>query len=172
VGAPSQELVAIAYHVYEVSPGSANEARLTATPLVGTQYLDTRMTWGATRCYVVRAVLNREALAVEGDGTAPACVTLADTFPPAAPTGLQAVAGEATISLIWDANGEMDLDGYIVLRAARPGAVLMPITAGPIHETTFRDTVQAGVVYLYAVAAVDKTGNVSAPSTHVEETAR
>jgi hypothetical protein len=131
------------------------------------------MTWGVTRCYVVRAVLmSPDALAVEGDGAAPACVTLTDTFPPAVPTGLQTVAGDGTISLIWDANAERDLDGYIVLRAARPGDVLMPMTPNPIRETTFRDVVPAGTAYVYAVAAVDRAGNVSPPSNRVEETAR
>ncbi len=187
VSALAQEAGAIAYHVYEVPPRSAPgtsdpsqqppsvvaaETRLTSAPLTDTRYVDTRLAWGATRCFVVRAVLSLDALAVEGDEAAPACVTLIDTFPPAAPTGLQAVAGEGTISLIWDANAEMDLDGYRVLRAARPGDVLMPITASPIHETTFRDSVQAGVVYVYAVAAVDRAGNVSPLSNRVEETAR
>jgi fibronectin type 3 domain-containing protein len=120
----------------------------------------------------VRAVLSLDALAVEGDEAAPACVTLTDTFPPAAPTGLQAVAGAGTISLIWDANIELDLDSYRVLRAVVSGDVLVPITASPIRETTFRDAVQAGVVYVYAVAAVDRAGNVSPLSNRVEETAR
>src|SRR5439155_26055089 len=81
-GVGPQESVAIAYHVYEVSPRSApgasdpnrtplqtvaRETRLTTTPVAETRYLDTRMTWGATRCYVVRAVLSLESLAVEGD---------------------------------------------------------------------------------------------------------
>jgi len=176
----------IAYHVYEVPPipatgasGSrppdqtvAAETRLTETPSNDTSYRDARVTWGQTRCYVVRAVLSVGALTVEGDGAAPACVTLTDTFPPGAPTGLQAVAGEGMISLIWDASAERDLEGYIVLRATGPGDVLRAITPSPIRETTFRDAVPAGTAYVYAVAAADRAGNVSPPSNRVEETAR
>lgn len=177
---------AITYHVYEVAPISAPgasgvrapdesvaaETRLTEAPSNDTRYRDMRITWGLTRCYVVRAVLSVDALTVESDGAAPACVTLTDTFPPAAPTGLQAVAGGGTISLIWDANAERDLEGYIVLRAARPGDVLTAITPSPVRETTFRDAVPAGTAYVYAVAAADRAGNVSPLSNRVEETAR
>ncbi|OFV89780.1 MAG: hypothetical protein A3G76_00365 [Acidobacteria bacterium RIFCSPLOWO2_12_FULL_65_11] len=189
-GAPAAAgttLRAIAYHVYEVpstfvpeTSGSirmpqqtvAAETRLTDAPVADTRYLDTRMAWGATRCYIVRAVLSLDALAVEGGEASPACVTLIDTFPPLAPTGLQAVAGEGTISLIWDANAEMDLDGYVVMRAVRPGEAFISITPDPIHETTFRDEVPAGGLYAYAVVAVDRAGNRSPSSNRVEETGR
>ena len=103
------------------------------------------------------------------------CVTPKDTFPPAAPKSLAAVAGPGAISLIWDANEEADLAGYVVLRGEAPGAELRAITSEPIRETTYRDTtVQPGVRYVYAVVAVDRATpqNVSAQSNRVEETAR
>jgi len=46
------------------------------------------------------------------------------------------------------------------------------VTPAPIHETSFQDRGQPGVRYTYAVQAVDKAGNLSAPSDRVEETAR
>ena len=102
------------------------------------------MTWGATRCYHVRAVETVEGLTVESDASPPACVTLADRFPPAAPKGLQAVATEGVINLIWDANTEADLDGYILLRGPAPGDELVPITTALIRETAFPDRVPSG----------------------------
>ena len=39
-----------------------------------------------------------------------------DVTAPAAPSGLTATAGEASISLDWNDNGEADLDGYNVYR--------------------------------------------------------
>jgi len=96
--------------------------------------------------------------------------------PPAAPKNLAAVASEGAINLIWEANTEGDLAGYMVLRApAVEGGKLVPITPAPIKETTFRDTkVRAGVRYAYVVVAVDTATpqNVSAQSNRVEETAR
>ena len=99
-------------------------------------------------------------------------MTPADTFPPAAPTGLAAVGSEGAISLIWEASTEADLAGYLVMRAEAGGAP-RPLTPEPIKETTFRDATAArGVRYVYTVVAVDTTGNRSTPSNAVEETAR
>ena len=160
----------MAYNVYEVTESS--ETQLTRSPTSETQYADARMTWGATRCYAVRSVEMVDRLAVESEATPPACVMLVDTFPPAAPKGLQAVATEGVINLIWDANTEADLDGYILLRGIAPGGELASITPSPIHETAFQDRVPAGVRYVYALRAVDKAGNASQPSERLEESAR
>ena len=87
------------------------------------------------------------------------------------PKGLTAVPSEGTINLIWQPNDEKDLAGYIVLRGVEPDKV-EPITPTPIQDTTFKDTVAAGVRYSYVVKAVDTAGNASGPSNRVEETAR
>jgi hypothetical protein len=150
----------------------SSQTQLTKTPIAETQYVDTRMTWGEIRCYAVRAVEMVNTLAVESDATPPACVTLADTFPPAAPKGLQGVATEGVINLIWDANSEADFEGYLLFRGVAPGEPLSPITPVPIRETAFQDRVPAGVRYVYALKAVDKAGNVSPLSDPIEETAR
>jgi len=112
---------------------------------------------------------------IESDPSDPMCVTPKDTFPPAAPKGLAAVAGAGIMNLIWDANTDSDLGGYIVLRGEAPGDTLQPLTPQPIRETRYVDrTVQPGVTYVYAVMAVDKATppNQSALSNKVQETAR
>jgi hypothetical protein len=181
-GAPSELPVApnskspatdngFAYHVYELAAGG-EETRLTQKAIIERQYLDHRMTWGAERCYTVRSVQIVAGLPIEsGDSAPPVCATITDTFPPPSPTGLRAVGSEGVISLIWDASTASDLAGYVVLRGPT-GGQLEPITASPIEETTFRDTVPSGQRVVYAVRAVDKSGNASAPSMPVEETAR
>ena len=121
---------------------------------------------------VVRAVETVDNLTLESDAAPPACKKFVDTFPPAAPKGLTAVPTEGAVNLIWQPNGEKDLNGYLVLRAVGPGENLGPVTSSPIREVTFKDAVQPGVRYVYAVVAVDKAGNTSAPSNAVEETAR
>ena len=171
----------LSYNVYEVPtplpPSAASgvgqivETQLTKAPVTDTRFNDPRITWGATRCYAVRAVEKVDELSVESDEGQPSCVALKDTFPPAQPQGLMAVAGEGAISLIWEPNNEKDLDGYLVVRATTPGGELTQV--GPlIHETTFRDSVPPGAHYEYGVRAADKAGNVSAPSSRVDETAR
>jgi hypothetical protein len=47
---------------------------------------------------------------------------------------------------------------------------MAPVTPKPIQATTLRDPVQPGVRYVYAVQALDKAGNTSAPSSRSEET--
>ena len=159
----------IAYNVYETTP---TEARLTKAPLNKRTFADERMTWGAERCYTVRTVETLSGLSIESDAPPPACTTLVDTFPPAAPKNLKSVPAEGLVNLIWDANEEKDLAGYIVLRSSGAGDTLEPITRQPIQDTRFEDHAPAGVRYVYAVQAVDKAGNKSELSNRVEESAR
>jgi len=173
----------VAYHVYDVSPSSApvegttakstsaGQQRLTQTPLTEPRYDDSRIEWGATRCYTVRTVETIGGLSLESEAPSPQCQTLVDTFPPSAPKDLQLVAGERSINLIWAPNSEKDVAGYIVLRGSSP-AKLEPITPTPLADPTFTDSVQSGVRYVYAVEAVDKAGNTSQMSNQAEETAR
>ena len=172
---------AAGYHVYELpppletpagpAPSLAVETRLTPNPVTETTYTDSRMAWGVRRCYTVRAVATAGALTVESDAPAATCLTLADTFAPAAPKGLSGVASEGSISLIWEPNPEKDLAGYLVLRGV-PGGSLQPITPSPIQATVFTNPIPAGVRYAYAIVAVDTAGNRSPESSHFEEAGR
>lgn len=171
----------LAYAVYDVSPpvpgatpevAARGDRRLNGDLLETTTYADPLVTWNTERCYVLRAVHVVGGLPVEGDASPTACVTLVDTFPPAAPTGVTAVAATGSINLIWTPSTASDLAGYRVLRAEEPATELRPIAPQLLTQTTFSDTVQPGVRYTYAVQAVDAAGNASAASATVEETAR
>jgi hypothetical protein len=155
------------YHVYD----STTDMRLTKAPLTELQYEDSRIEWGAMRCYAVRTVEVAGQSALESEAGEPKCETLVDTFPPKAPKGLNAVSTDGAISLIWESNTEPDLAGYIVLRARTPATKLDPVTP-PIPDASYVDNVERGIGFVYAVQAVDKAGNVSAPSNPVEGTAR
>lgn len=167
------------YNVYEVprddQPTAAAPTPLNASPLDADAYEDARMAFDVERCYAVRTVETLGELQVESAASPPTCVRLADTFPPAAPKSLAAVASEGTVSLIWEANTDTDLAGYLVLRGEAPGEKLQPLMTEPIGETTYRDTtVRPGVRYVYAVVAVDTATppNVSAQSNRVEAVGR
>ena len=156
---------AVGYHVYEIAATPPQpETRLTEQPLVAPPFVDSRIAWGAERCYTVRAVHSIGPLSVESGPAPPVCEKLTDTFPPAPPKGLVAVASEGAINLIWDASTEKDLAGYLVLRAPASTRQFVPATPEPVHDTTFTDKVQAGVPFIYAILAVDSTGNRSTPS--------
>jgi hypothetical protein len=175
------------YNVYEVAPPHLTPAplqpgevpllprKLTPAPIAATTWRDAAVAVGAERCYVVRTVEVYGTRVVESEPSPALCVSPTDTFPPKAPTSLAAVASEGAIALIWDANTEPDLAGYIVLRSEAGAATMQPLMTTPITETTYRDaTTKAGVRYAYAVVAVDTATpqNVSTQSNKVEETAR
>jgi len=165
-------LPTIAYNVYDAS-NPESVVKLTPTPIAEPRFSDPRIAWGEQRCYVVRTVETVGGLTIESDAAATKCEKLVDTFPPAVPKDVKAIPSEGAINLIWEPNTEKDLGGYIVMRgAAAPDAPLEPITPSPIQEPSFKDTVQAGVPYAYAVKAVDKAGNASVLSARVVESAR
>ena len=178
-----------AYVVHEVvtsgDPDFRRPLRL-ADPLRLTSYIDNDVTFGTLRCYAVRVLdyvgpppvptdTAEEGLQVLGDASPATCVVLTDTFPPAAPTGLIAVADTDGISLIWDESTEADLAGYVVLRGTAADATLQPLTVEPVAGTAYQDIdVTAGGRYIYQVQAVDTAvpPNASPPSELVTEIAR
>ncbi len=94
--------------------------------------------------------------------------------PPAAPTGLAAVAGNGSVGLSWDANGEPDVAGYRVFRATT-----LPVSttgdglggAALISGTSYTDlTVFNGTTYNYVVIAVDAAANRSTASAPASAT--
>lgn len=165
-------------NVYEL-PREAGGGRpprpLNAAPLGEGRFEVPLTAFGVPRCFSVRAVETVEGRPVESELAQPVCATPVDTFAPAAPSGLVAVAEPGAINLSWNPNAEPDLAGYVVLRGEAPGTTLRQITPAPIGETSYRDTdVRPGVRYVYAVVAVDRATppNYSAQSARVEETAR
>ncbi len=172
---------ATTYHLYDVSSNVSPAdpyaitlpAPLTPTPVAVAEWTIPSVTFGAERCFEVRPVDKVGEVTVIGPASPRSCVQVTDTFAPVAPKSLAAIAGPGSINLIWDANAEEDVAGYLVLRAEAPGEILQPVTPQPVSTATYRDdTVKPGVRYVYAVVAVDNAGNRSAESNRVEETAR
>lgn len=177
------------YNIYREIPGQSDskDARETAPvaalvtpvnpmPLDGFSFTDPLQNDSRRRCYAVSAVRGGRARAVEGHPSESTCVTPVDVFPPAPPTGVSPIAVEGAISLVWEANSERDLQGYLVLRGEEGSEMLMRITNEVVKETRYTDqNVRSGVRYVYAVVAVDSQSpqpNVSAESERVEVTAR
>jgi fibronectin type 3 domain-containing protein len=150
-------------------------APLNAAMLTAQLFTDALVEFGTPRCYVVRRVEVVLGVQVESAPSAPKCVTPVDTFAPAAPKELASVSDDKGVNLVWEANSERDLAGYIVMRGETPGEMMAPLTPEPIHETAFRDTaVQTGHSYVYAVVAVDTATppNRSAESNRQTEVIR
>jgi hypothetical protein len=143
-----------------------------------TSFLDQTFEWEKTYFYrlVVVSVVEaagKPAVEVDGDDTPEVKVWAHDVFPPAVPTGLQAVfsgPGQAPfIDLIWAPVTDADLEGYNVYRRVE-GAEAVKLNTEPVKVPAFRDAqVVAGKTYFYSVSAVDSRGNESARSEETSE---
>jgi fibronectin type 3 domain-containing protein len=91
--------------------------------------------------------------------------------PPAAPTGLTAAAGNNTVSLDWNNNGEGDLAGYNVYRSTTSGSSYAKLNSSLLTNSDYNDSnVSNGTTYYYVVTAVDTGSNESGYSSEVSAT--
>jgi hypothetical protein len=160
---------AVAFNVYAGGAG----APLNAAPIAETRFEHGPIRFGTEECFAVRAIKTVQNVRIESAPSESRCVSPADTFAPAAPKGLQVVAGPDGVSLSWDANTEEDLAGYIVLRGESPDEKLQQLMTELVRESNYRDAaVKPGVAYVYRLLAVDKADNKSAQSEPARVTAR
>lgn len=115
----------------------------------------------------------QEAVEVEGDDSNTVRLKVHDIFPPAVPTGLEAVFSSVGqkpfIDLTWIPDSDSDLAGYLVFRRTGEGEFAQ-LTPQPVTTPAWRDQqVEPGTKYFYAVAAVDVRGNRSALSQATTE---
>jgi hypothetical protein len=172
---PAVVTVAGASRTYNVYKPDAPEEPLNPKPLETATFQQAGAALGTEVCFRVRAVESNGPVLIESPLSESACVTPKDVFAPVTPKGLATVSTPGAVQLIWDANAESDLAGYIVLRAEAPDETLQPLTPAPIGDTVFKDgSVTPGVRYVYAIVAVDSATppNRSAPSERVEAIAR
>lgn len=94
-----------------------------------------------------------------------------NTRPPAAPSGVKIKAGEAALTLSWDANREEDVRGYQVYRSEteQANAPALLVNTEPVTGTTFTDPLSAGLQnrYFYRVTALNTSQAESARSAAV-----
>lgn len=159
--------------IEETDAQGAGAKRLSAS--LDAPSFDLPVQFGQLRCFAVRAVEGAGGVSIVGDPSPPVCVTARDHFPPPAPVGLLAVAGDRGIELVWTAVTAPDLGGYIVLRGDGANGTLQPLMTSAIAATSYVDpTVRPGATYVYAVIAIDTATppNESAPSNRQVVAAR
>ena len=103
-----------------------------------------------------------------------ASATPVNINPPAMPTGLIATAGDSSVILIWDANGEGDIAHYVVYQSTTPGFTPLPVdSVGTVVEPTTSITLSGlliGTTYYFKIAAIDDGANKSVFSAEVSAT--
>jgi hypothetical protein len=136
-------------------------------------FRDTEFEFGREYVYSVRSLVIYPETRLESADSNLLHVTPKDTFPPAAPQGVQVtnVPGDteapAHIELSWAINGEADLSGYNVYRS-EDGSAPVRVNPETLLSPAFRDmSAVTGHAYRYTVSAVDQAGNESAPSSAV-----
>ena len=169
------------YRVYRRLEGNEHAILAGEVP-VGTEpgmtLTDSNIEWGKTYEYRAETVTviaqeGKPEVHIEGDDTPEIKVFAEDVFPPAVPSGLQAVfsgaGGQSFIDLIWAPVPDIDLAGYNVYRHEADSSALK-LNAELVKTPAFRDSsVVAGKNYLYSVSAVDVRGNESARSEEAGE---
>ncbi len=141
-------------------------------------FLDRNFEWEKTYFYwgsvvSVMTMPGRPPVEVEGEDTPEVKVFADDVFPPAVPSGLQAVFSgpgqQPFIDLIWTPDTDADLAGYNIYRR-EDGGTPVRLNSELAKAPAFRDTsVQPGKAYYYWVSAVDLRGNESARSEEASE---
>jgi hypothetical protein len=151
----------------EVTPNGAS----------GGSFTDRSFEWEKNYQYRVAMVTvvgeGTSPVQIEGDDSAPVSVVATDVFPPAVPSGVEAVASgvgqQPFIDLTWPPVGDSDVAGYNVYRREQ-GQALVKINTGLVKTPAFRDPgVQQGHTYFYSVSAVDLRGNESGRSEEASE---
>lgn len=170
------------YHVYQRGPGAgAPWVELTATAVAGSQYLAPLPSRPGAYSFAVTA---EEYSRLESDVTSPvANVTVAggkatpagagepvrgwDRTAPAAPKGFTATKDPAGVLLRWAPSPETDLRYYNIYfsAAGRPEPVQARRIVSPPHDCTqYLDWTAPEGAGHYALTAVDRHGNESAPA--------
>jgi len=178
--ASSAQAVHYVYRIYRRLEGGAQWTLTGEAPAGGGSLTltDSNFEWEKTYGYRAETVTviaqeNKPEVKVEGDDSPEIKVFAHDVFPPAVPTGLQAVFSgpgqQAFIDLIWAPVTDVDLDGYNVYRHEEGGAAVK-VNAALLKTPAYRDAaVVSGKKYFYAVSAVDVRGNESGRSEEASE---
>jgi len=178
---PAPNPIRRSYRVYRRVEGSQQEILIGEREAGMENHLaltDQSFEWEKTYYYrantlTVVAQPGKLEVSIDGDDTPEVKVFVDDVFPPAVPSGLQAVFSgpgqEPFIDLIWAPVTDADLDGYNVYRH-EAGAAPVRVNSAPVRMPAFRDVqVVSGKTYFYAVSAVDLRGNESARSEEASE---
>ena len=163
----------VARRALEIPPGEAANVELR----------DETFTW--EKNYAYRVVLvgsakmpSGDTVVFDGSASAPLEVTAHDVFPPAVPTGLQAVfsgqfAGQQpSIDLTWNPVMDRDLTGYFIYRRLenQPAESATRLNQQQLPAPAYIDKmIQPGNTYFYSVSASDERGNESKRSEETSE---
>jgi hypothetical protein len=173
---PSASGIHCFYRVFRREDGKGAATVAGELPLSDSEpvFVDHNFEWEKSYDYRVTVVTVLPQTQIEGDDSSEVKIFAHDVFPPATPSGLQAVFSDGSphpfIDLVWSPDLDADLNGYNVYRS-ESSAAAVKINKELLKTPAFRDvTVSSGTTYSYSVSAVDVRGNESARSAVATET--
>ena len=85
-----------------------------------------------------------------------------DNIAPGVPTGMQLVANNTTITVIWNTSGDDDFQYFLLERGIDAGFSTNIYTSFEVVDTVYTDeAIDLGQEYFYRLAAIDHAGNKS-----------
>jgi hypothetical protein len=155
------------FFVYRRPAQGRYAAALGGTATAERKFTDGTVQPGESWCYEVRAAAAAEPR-VESPPSNEVCLEVKDVQPPAAPTGVTALAREDGVEIRWSRSPEPDVVSYRIYRSLRAGErERVGEVAAP--ETVFLDTEAPTVRALrYTLTAMDKAGHESAGTSTPE----
>jgi len=142
---------------------------------------DGTFTWEKSYAYSVALVAsakvpNGDTVTFDAAVSSPQELVAHDVFPPAVPSGVQAVfaasdTGQGAVDLTWNPSLDRDLAGYFVYRRDQASnSEAIKLNREAIASPAYRDAnVQPGATYVYSVSAIDERGNESKRSEETSE---
>jgi len=179
--APSGSTLRYVYRVYRHTLENSEQTLVGELPANNQRQVsltDSNIEWQKTYEYRAETVTvisepGKSEVQIEGDDTPEIKVFANDIFPPAVPSGLQAVfsgPGQSPfIDLVWAPVTDLDLAGYNVYRHEQGGPVVK-LNSELLKAPAYRDSkVESGKLYFYSVSAVDARNNESDRSEEASE---
>lgn len=132
----------------------------------GRTFRETDFAFGEEVTFLVQTITRLQNPTILSEPSEEVSITPRDTFPPAPPGNLTAVAVDAKVQLIWDQGSEQDLAGYQVYRSS-DGKTFTKLS-DPVTLNRYVDEApQVGAINYYVVTTLDQWGNESAQSDQV-----
>jgi hypothetical protein len=164
------------YRIYRRSVEKRTDLRLGDVDCPPPRFEDHTFEWQKAyeyRVAVLTLVGEDKPVVVEGDDSPLQKIFANDIYPPAVPSGLQAVfsgSGQPPfVDLLWAPDTDADLGGYNVYRREENGQP-EKINTQLVKTPAYRDqNVALGKTYWYSVSAVDLRGTESARSAEASE---
>ncbi len=141
---------ATSYHVKRSTTSGGPYTQVSAPTVAN--FTDTGLTNGATYYYVVSAL---NATGESANSSQASATPIAPVTPPAAPTGLQATAGNAQVSLTWTSSA--GATSYHVKRSTTSGGPYVQVAA-PATTSDVDTGLTNGTTYFYVVSALNAAG--------------